>query len=73
MKKVLFGAMLVLLSVTPALAAVPSNPSGLLPQPIGATRFYTQFELHQAQAYRSEPGEFRESPGGASSGSGAAE
>lgn len=55
-----------------AFAAVPANPTPAIAQPVGATRFYSQFELHQAAAYRSEPGTFRESPGsGGDSGGGA--
>ena len=39
-------------------------------QPADAVRFYTQWELHQASVYRSEPSQYRESPGGDAGASG---
>jgi len=68
------------LGTVPVFAAEPINPVPALvqqvkqptyPQPAEAVRSYTQWELHQAQTYRSAPGQYRESPGGGDSGAGA--
>lgn len=52
MRSLLVGAILVLLSATPVLAASPSNPTPPLPQPPLAKRVYSQFELQMIQTYR---------------------
>lgn len=70
MIRLILVLILLTLAVVPVWAAAPSNPAAPLPQPIGASRFYTQFELRAMQHYRSTSIDARESPGNGGGSSG---